>query len=129
MIEFTFTCFFAIQSVLSINMKLPIRKLTNHLLVILSTFLTVWQLKKQICKNIQNTQDSTFADIYFSDFSSFIFKVPVDKIVIDEEELHSIEINSILNLENPSRTVFIDSECWNLKVVVDVGELTRSITK
>ena len=34
---------------------------------------------------------SKFADIYFSEFSSFIFKVPVEKVVIDEEELHSID--------------------------------------
>ena len=53
-------------------------------------------------------QVSTFADINFSDFSSFIFKVPVVKVVIDEEELHGIEIDGILNLENLSRTVFID---------------------
>ena len=66
-----------------------------------------WQLKKEICKNIQNIQSSTFADINFSDFSSFIFKAPVDKIV-DEDELHGIEIDRILNLEKLSRTVFID---------------------
>ena len=63
-----------------------------------------WQLKKwlkkQICKNIQNIQESTFADIYFSDFSSFTFIVSVEKVVIDEEELHSIKIDGILNLEN-----------------------------
>ena len=46
-------------------------------------------------------QDSKFADIYFPDISSFIFKVPVEKIFIDEEELHGI----------------------------DVGELTRNIAK
>ena len=46
-------------------------------------------------------QGSKFADIYFSEFSSFIFKVPVEKVVIDEEELHGI----------------------------DVGELTRNIAK
>ena len=46
-------------------------------------------------------QDSKFADIYFSEFSSFIFKVPVEKVVIDEKELHGI----------------------------DVGELTRNIAK
>ena len=45
-------------------------------------------------------QDSKFADIYFYEFSSFIFKVPVEKVVIDEEELHGIEIDGILNLEN-----------------------------
>ena len=44
----------------------------------------------------------------FSDFSSFILKVPVEKVVMDEEELHGIEIDGILNLENQSRTVFIN---------------------
>ena len=52
--------------------------------------------------------NSTFTDIHFSDFCSFIFNVPVEKVVIDEEELHSIETDDILNLENLSRTVFID---------------------
>ena len=66
------------------------------------------QLKKQICKNIRIIQYSTSSDINFSDFSSFVFKVPVEKVVIDEEELHGIEIDGILNLENLSRTVFID---------------------
>ena len=42
-------------------------------------------------------QYSTFADINFSDFSSFIFKVPVEKDVIDEKELHGIKIDGILN--------------------------------
>ena len=67
-----------------------------------------WQLKKQIYKNIQNIQYSTFEDITFSDFSSFIFKVPVEKVVKDEEELHDIEIDGILNLENLSWAVFVD---------------------
>ena len=44
---------------------------------------------------------SKFADIYFSKFSSFIFKVPVEKVVIAEEQLYGI----------------------------DVGELTRNIAK
>ena len=39
-----------------------------------------------------------FADITFPDFSSFISKVPIEKVVIDEEEIHSIEIAGILNL-------------------------------
>ena len=65
-------------------------------------------LKKQICKNTRNIKYSTFADITFSDFSSFLFKVSVEKVVIDKEELHGIEIDGILNLENLSRTVFID---------------------
>ena len=71
----------------------------------------------------------TFADINLSDFSSFIFKAPVEKVVIDEEELHGIEIDGIFNLENLSRAVFINEECWNLKVVVDVGEFNINITK
>ena len=37
-------------------------------------------------------QDSKFADIYFYEFSSFIFKVPVEKVFIDEEELHGIDV-------------------------------------
>ena len=63
-------------------------------------------------------QDSKFADIDFSDFSSFIFKVnhvfmeekdnPAEKVAIDEEDLDNIEKDSILNLENLPRTVFID---------------------
>ena len=48
------------------------------------------------------------ADITFSDFSSFIFKVPVEKVVNDEEELHDVETDGILNLGNLSRAVFID---------------------
>ena len=41
----------------------------------------------------------------FSDISS---SISVEKLVIDEEELHDIEIDDILELENLSRTVFID---------------------
>ena len=43
-------------------------------------------------------QDSMLADIYFTEFSSSIFKVPVEKVVTDEEELHGIEIDGFLNL-------------------------------
>ena len=56
----------------------------------------------------RNIQYSTFADIIFSDLSSFIFKFLVEKVVMEEEELHGTEIDGILNLENLSRTVFID---------------------
>ena len=61
-----------------------------------------------MCKNIRNIQYLTFADIIFSDFSSLIFKDPIEKVVLDEEKLHSIEVDGILNLQNLSRTVFID---------------------
>ena len=64
--------------------------------------------KEANMQNIRSIQESKFADINFSDFSSLTFKVPVEKVVIDEEELPGIEIGGILNLENLSRTVFID---------------------
>ena len=35
---------------------------------------------------------STFAGIDFSDCSSFILKIPVEKVAIDEEELYVFEI-------------------------------------
>ena len=44
---------------------------------------------------------------------------PIEKVVKDEEELDGIEIDGIWNLENLPRTVFIEYECWNLKVVVE----------
>ena len=37
-----------------------------------------------------------------------LFSSPLEKVVIDKEELPGIEIDGILNLENLSRTVFID---------------------
>ena len=40
-------------------------------------------------------QDSKFADIYFSEFSSFIFKVSVENVVIDEEEFHGIDVGEL----------------------------------
>ena len=50
-------------------------------------------------------QESTFADTDFCDFSSFIFKVnhvfmevkdnPLEKVVIDEEEIDSIDIDGV----------------------------------
>ena len=62
-------------------------------------------------------QDCALADIDFSDFSIFIFKVnhvfieykdnPVEDVVIDEEELDGIEIDIVLNLENLPTTVRI----------------------
>ena len=59
-------------------------------------------------------RDSNFVDIYFSDFSSFIFKVPVEKFVIDEEELHCIDIDDILNLDNVHRLRMLESESSHL---------------
>ena len=54
----------------------------------------------------------------------------MEKVFIDEEELDGIEeIDGILNLVNLPRTMFIDWEFWNLKVVVGGGELTRNINK
>ena len=59
-------------------------------------------------QKLRNIQDSTFTDINFSDVSSFIFQVPIEKVVIDEEKFHCIEIGGIINLENLSRTALID---------------------
>ena len=70
-------------------------------------------------KYLQNKMhDFTFADVDFSDFSSFIFKVnhvfmgekenPAEKVVINEEDLDGIETDGILSLENLLRTVLID---------------------
>ena len=41
-------------------------------------------------------QGSKFADIYFYEFSSFIFKVPVERVVIDEKELHGIDVKELM---------------------------------
>ena len=49
---------------------------------------------------MRNIQYTTFAGINFSDFSSFIFKVTVKKVVKDEEQIHGIEIDGTLKLEN-----------------------------
>ena len=38
-------------------------------------------------------QNSTSQIIIFLSFLGFFFKVPVEKVVIDEEELHGIEID------------------------------------
>ena len=70
-------------------------------------------------KYIQNKMHKTmFANIYFSNFSSFIFKSnhafivkednPSEKVVIDKEELYGIDIDGIGNLEDFPRTVFIN---------------------
>ena len=60
-------------------------------------------------------QGSGFADIDFSDFSNFVFKVnqvfikkkhnPVENVFIDEEKLDGIEIEGFLNYLKS--TVFI----------------------
>ena len=54
-----------------------------------------------------------------------------DKIVIVEEELDGIiiDVNGIGNLMDLPRLMFIDEECGNLKLVLDGGELARSISR
>ena len=47
--------------------------------------------------NIYETYRAVRSQIFIL---SFIFKFRVEKVVIDEEELHGIEIDGILNLEN-----------------------------
>ena len=69
---------------------------------LLTDVLTAKEANRQ--KYTKKIQYSTFADINFSDFSNSLQK----KGAIYEEDLHGIEIDGILNLENLSRTVFID---------------------
>ena len=49
--------------------------------------------------------------------------------MIVEEELDSIEIDVIGNLEDSPRLVFVDEECGNLIVVNDGGKRTKNYTK
>ena len=49
--------------------------------------------------------------------------------MITKEELDSIDINDIGNLEHLLRLVFIYEECENLKIFVDGRELTRNNNK
>ena len=46
-----------------------------------------------------------------------------------EEELDSIDIDDIENLEDSPRLVFINEEYWNLIVVNDGGEITENISR
>ena len=111
----------------------------HNLLVVSFTLLTdaLTELKKQIyAKYIQNKmQETIFADIDFSNFSGFIFKV--NYVFMEEKDnpsekvakLNGTEIDGIWNLGYLPGTVFIDYECWNLKVVVYGGQLTRKMNK
>ena len=92
----------------------------RHNGILMSLLPLVAETNMQVyAKYIRNKmQDSTFADIDFSNFSSSIFKVnhnfieeedsSVGKVVADEDKLDGIEIDDLLNLENLSRTGFID---------------------
>ena len=79
----------------------------------------------------------TFADIDFSDFSSFISEVNhvfVEQkhntsVVVVEKEVDVIDINGIGILQDLPRLVFIDEECGNLKVFVDGEELAINTNK
>ena len=50
---------------------------------------------------------------------------PAEKVVIDKEELDSIEIHVNLSLRNLPGAVFIDWGCWNLGVIVGGGVYSR----
>ena len=49
--------------------------------------------------------------------------------MIVKEELDAIDIDDFGNLEDLIRILFIHEECWNLKVFVDDGEVTRNFNK
>ena len=54
---------------------------------------------------------------------------PSEKVVILEEDLDDIDIDSIASLEDLPKLVFIDEKCRNLKVIVDDVKLTKKINK
>ena len=54
---------------------------------------------------------------------------PSENIAIVEEELNRFDIDGIENLENLPRFMFINKECWFLKVVHDNEEHTRNINQ
>ena len=93
-------------------------------------FLT--ERKKQIRNKIDKIRFQTLTCfiflLLFSKKHGFIEEdKPSENIVIVEEELNRFDIDGIENLENFLRFVFINKECWNLKVVNDDEELTRNI--
>ena len=60
-------------------------------------------------------QDSKFADIYFSEISSFIFKVPVEKVFIDEEELHGIDVGELTrNIAKKKKPDVLQAIMWHM---------------
>ena len=73
--------------------------------------------------------------LIFFQFPSFVFKEnhiieennPSEKNVTDE--LDGIDIDDIGNLEDFLGIVFVHEECWNLKVFVGSGKLTRHINE
>ena len=48
---------------------------------------------------------------------------------VAEEELVCIDMNDIVNLDDLSKLVFMDEECWNLKVINNGGNLTRNMNQ
>ena len=60
-------------------------------------------------------QDSKFADIYFCEISSFIFKVPVEKVFIDEEELHGIDVGELTrNIAKKKKPDVLQAIMWHM---------------
>ena len=60
-------------------------------------------------------QGSKFADIYFYEFSSFIFKVPVEKVVIDEKELHGIDVGELTrNIAKKKKPDVLQAIMWHM---------------
>ena len=108
LIKLASNCFFVIQSVLVINVKSPIRKflvLTNQSS---SAILTYFAFYLYSCKKwnaglfVHRYWFFWFFYFYFQSRLRFHGKKdsPVEKVVIDDEELDDIEIDNILDLEN-----------------------------
>ena len=60
-------------------------------------------------------QDSKFADIYFYEFSSFIFKVPVEKVFIDEKEFYGIDVGELTrNIAKKKKPDVLQAIMWHM---------------
>ena len=58
---------------------------------------------------------SKFAYLYFSEFSSFIFNVPVEKVVTDEEELHGIDVGELTrNIAKKKKPDVLQAIMWHM---------------
>ena len=69
-------------------------------------------------------RETTFTDIVFCYFSSFIFKE--NYFSIEENDSSEKVVIKIQNLEDLPRLVFYE-ECGKRRLVIDDGEFTRNI--
>ena len=91
-------------------------------------FLT--ELKKQMWNTFADSDLFYFSSIIFKNITVSLKKATLQKKnVIVEEELDSIDIDGIGNLEDSPSLVLINEECGNLIVANDGRELTENISR